>query len=217
MKTIKCAKCGCEMSAMSEACPMCGTPTNQSDTEAVLETSTGNKVSDKTENTPTANELEKWVTDNHALDEIAKDELDYNVLAELYTYQSKVFPNHFIGSREVAELLSLSSLSFDDLWDYWNTLIELGWGVWPISAVLPNKEKEVKSLVKEYNAIASKGKYADSQLSFRTDNGVVFLNVLENGLKKKGLFASDYNKLNVLYHRILSYCDSVILPPQYNK
>lgn len=27
MKTIKCKKCGCEMSAMSEACPMCGTPT----------------------------------------------------------------------------------------------------------------------------------------------------------------------------------------------
>lgn len=26
MKTIKCPKCGCEMSAMSEACPMCGVP-----------------------------------------------------------------------------------------------------------------------------------------------------------------------------------------------
>lgn len=28
MNTIKCSKCGCEMSAMSEACPLCGTPTN---------------------------------------------------------------------------------------------------------------------------------------------------------------------------------------------
>lgn len=28
METIKCSKCGCEMSAMSESCPMCGTPTH---------------------------------------------------------------------------------------------------------------------------------------------------------------------------------------------
>ena len=28
METIKCKKCGCEMSAMSEACPLCGTPTS---------------------------------------------------------------------------------------------------------------------------------------------------------------------------------------------
>lgn len=27
METIKCSKCGCEMSVMSEACPLCGTPT----------------------------------------------------------------------------------------------------------------------------------------------------------------------------------------------
>lgn len=28
METIKCTKCGCVMSAKSEACPLCGTPTN---------------------------------------------------------------------------------------------------------------------------------------------------------------------------------------------
>lgn len=27
METVKCSKCGCVMSAMSEACPICGTPT----------------------------------------------------------------------------------------------------------------------------------------------------------------------------------------------
>lgn len=27
METIKCAKCGCVMSTISEACPLCGTPT----------------------------------------------------------------------------------------------------------------------------------------------------------------------------------------------
>ncbi|WP_255204222.1 hypothetical protein [Bacteroides caecimuris] len=29
MEYITCKKCGCQMSAMSEACPMCGTPTNE--------------------------------------------------------------------------------------------------------------------------------------------------------------------------------------------
>lgn len=37
MKTIKCSKCGCEMSAISEACPMCGTPTQVSNKEVVID------------------------------------------------------------------------------------------------------------------------------------------------------------------------------------
>lgn len=37
MKTIKCSKCGCEMSAISEACPMCGTPTQVSNKEVAIE------------------------------------------------------------------------------------------------------------------------------------------------------------------------------------
>lgn len=34
---VKCSKCGCEMSAMSEACPMCGTPAQVSNKEVVIE------------------------------------------------------------------------------------------------------------------------------------------------------------------------------------
>lgn len=37
MRTIKCSKCGCEMSAISEACPMCGTPTQVSNKEVVID------------------------------------------------------------------------------------------------------------------------------------------------------------------------------------
>lgn len=37
MKTIKCSKCGCEMSAISEACPMCGTPTHFLSKEVIAE------------------------------------------------------------------------------------------------------------------------------------------------------------------------------------
>lgn len=37
METVKCSKCGCEMSAMSEACPMCGTPAQVNNKEVVIE------------------------------------------------------------------------------------------------------------------------------------------------------------------------------------
>ena len=34
---VKCSKCGCEMSAISEACPLCGTPTQVHNKEVVIE------------------------------------------------------------------------------------------------------------------------------------------------------------------------------------
>lgn len=34
---VKCSKCGCEMSAISEACPMCGTPTQVPNKEVAIE------------------------------------------------------------------------------------------------------------------------------------------------------------------------------------
>lgn len=37
METIKCSKCGCEMSVMSEACPMCETPTHVPNKEVANE------------------------------------------------------------------------------------------------------------------------------------------------------------------------------------
>lgn len=37
METIKCSKCGCEMSVISEACPMCGTSTQVPNTEVAIE------------------------------------------------------------------------------------------------------------------------------------------------------------------------------------
>lgn len=37
MGKIKCKKCGCEMSAMSEACPLCGTPTQEVETAVSAE------------------------------------------------------------------------------------------------------------------------------------------------------------------------------------
>ncbi len=37
METIKCSRCGCEMSAISEACPMCGTPTHFLSKEVIAE------------------------------------------------------------------------------------------------------------------------------------------------------------------------------------
>lgn len=40
METIKCTKCGCEMSAMSEACPLCGTPTNKRNSDIKEDTNT---------------------------------------------------------------------------------------------------------------------------------------------------------------------------------
>lgn len=217
METIKCTKCGCEMSGMSEACPLCGTPTHKNDSDIMIESETESKTTSESIPTPTSEELEKLVADNPALDDVDKDELDYEVLSQLYSFQSNIFPNHFIGCKEVAELLSLSSFSYDELWNYWQTLFELDWGVWPICAVLPQYENKVTSLVGEYNSIATKGKYADSTLSLRTDRGVVFLDGPENGPKKKGVFGGDYTKLRKIYETILSYCDGVILPPQYNK
>lgn len=217
METIKCTKCGCEMSAMSEACPLCGTPTHKNDSDIMIESDTESKTMSERIPIPTSEELEKLVADNPALDDVDKVELDYEALSQLYSFQSEIFPNHFIGCKEVAELLSLSSFSYDELWNYWQTLIELDWGVWPICAVLAQHENKVKSLVDEYNSIATKGKYADSTLSLRTDRGVVFLDGPENGPKKKGVFGGDYTKLRKIYETILSYCDGVILPPQYNK
>lgn len=217
METIKCTKCGCKMSAMSEACPLCGTPTHKNDSNIMIESYTESKTISERIPTPTSEELEKLVTNNPALDDVDKDELDYEALSQLYSFQSEIFPNHFIGCKEVAELLSLSSFSYDELWNYWQTLIELDWGVWPICAVLPQYGNKVTSLVDEYNSIATKGKYADSTLSLRTDRGVVFLDGPENGPKKKGVFGGDYTKLRKIYETILSYCDGVILPPQYNK
>lgn len=217
METIKCTKCGCEMSEMSEACPLCGTPTHKNDSDIMIESEIESMTMSKSIPTQTSEELEKLVADNPALDDVDKDELDYEVLSQLYSFQSEIFPNHFIGCKEVAELLSLSSFNYDELWNYWQTLIELDWGVWPICAVLPQHENKVKSLVDEYNSIATKGKYADSTLSLRTDRGVVFLDGPENGPKKKGVFGGDYTKLRKIYETILSYCDGVILPPQYNK
>ncbi len=217
METIKCTKCGCEMSEMSEACPLCGTPTHKNDSDIMIESEIESMTMSKSIPTQTSEELEKLVADNPALDDVDKDELDYEVLSQLYSFQSNIFPNHFIGCKEVAELLSLSSFSYDELWNYWQTLIELDWGVWPICAVLPQYENKVTSLVDEYNSIATKGKYADSTLSLRTDRGVAFLDGPENGPKKKGVFGGDYTKLRKIYETILSYCDGVILPPQYNK
>lgn len=202
---------------MSEACPLCGTPTHKNDSDIMIESETESKTTSESIPTPTSEELEKLVADNPALDDVDKDELDYEVLSQLYSFQSNIFPNHFIGCKEVAELLSLSSFSYDELWNYWQTLFELDWGVWPICAVLPQYENKVTSLVGEYNSIATKGKYADSTLSLRTDRGVVFLDGPENGPKKKGVFGGDYTKLRKIYETILSYCDGVILPPQYNK
>lgn len=217
MNTINCKKCGCVMAAISEACPLCGTPTNQNGTDNMIECENESKAIAENINTPTAEEIEKLVRDNPALDgEVDKDELDYQALSQLYSFQSKIFPNHFIGCKEIAELLSISSFSYDDLWNYWQTLIELDWGVWPICAVLPQHEEKVKSLVDEYNSIATKGKYADSILSLRIDRGMVFLDGPENGPKKKGVFGGDYTKLRNIYETILSYCDGVILPPQYD-
>lgn len=217
MEKIKCTKCGCEMSEMSEACPLCGTPTHKNDSDIMIESENESKTMSESIPTPTSEELEKLVADNPALDDVDKDELDYEVLSQLYSFQSEIFPNHFIGCKEVAELLSLSSFSYDELWNYWQTLIELDWGVWPICAVLPQYTDKVKSLVDEYNRIATKGKYADSTLSLRTDRGVLFLDGSENGPKKKGVFGGDYTKLRKIYETILSFCDGVILPPQYNK
>lgn len=37
MNMVKCSKCGCEMSAISEACPLCGTPTQVHNKEVVIE------------------------------------------------------------------------------------------------------------------------------------------------------------------------------------
>lgn len=37
MKTIKCSKCGCEMSEMSEACPVCGIPTHFPNKDVIAE------------------------------------------------------------------------------------------------------------------------------------------------------------------------------------
>lgn len=213
METIKCTKCGCEMSAMSEACPLCGTPTNKRNSDIKEDTNT---LADGF-HVPTPEDIENLVVNIPALDDIDKDELDYEVISHLYSFQSKVFPNHFIGCKEVAEILSLSSFSYDELWNYWQTLIELDWGVWPISAVMPQHGKKVKSLVDEYNNIARNGKYADSLLSIRTENEIQFLDGPENGPKKKGLFGGDYTKLREIYNKIISYCDGVILPPQYNK
>lgn len=217
METIKCTKCGCEMSEMSEACPLCGTPTHKNDSDIMIESEIESMTMSKSIPTQTSEELEKLVADNPALDDVDKDELDYEVLSQLYSFQSNIFPNHFIGCKEVAELLSLSSFSYDELWNYWQTLIELDWGVWPTCAVLPQYENKVTSLVDEYNSIATKGKYVDSTLSLRTDRGVAFLDGPENGPKKKGVFGGDYTKLRKIYETILSYCDGVILPPQYNK
>ncbi len=218
MNTIKCSKCGCEMSAMSEACPLCGTLTHKNDSAIMIESEPESKTMSENTLSPTAEELETLVKDNHALDgEVDKDELDYDALSQLYSFQSEIFPNHFIGCKEVAKLLSLSNFRYDELWNYWQTLIELDWGVWPICAVLPQYEHKVKSLVDEYNSIAMKGKYADSTLSLRTDRGVVFLDGPENGPKKKGVFGGDYTKLRNIYETILSYCDGVILSPQYDK
>lgn len=205
------------MSEMSEACPLCGTPTHKNDSDIMIESEIESMTMSKSIPTQTSEELEKLVADNPALDDVDKDELDYEVLSQLYSFQSNIFPNHFIGCKEVAELLSLSSFSYDELWNYWQTLIELDWGVWPTCAVLPQYENKVTSLVDEYNSIATKGKYVDSTLSLRTDRGVAFLDGPENGPKKKGVFGGDYTKLRKIYETILSYCDGVILPPQYNK
>lgn len=217
METIKCKKCGCVMSAMSEACPLCGTPTHNNGFDIIKDYESESKTKAESTNTPTAAELEKLVIDNPAFEDVDKDELDFEILSQLYSFQSKIFPNHFIGCKEIAELLSISSFSYDDLWYYWQTLIELDWGVWPICAVLPQHEEKVKSLVEEYNSIATKGKYADSILSLRIDRGVVFLDGPENGPKKKDVFGGDYAKLRNIYETILSYCDGVIIPPQYDK
>lgn len=217
METIKCKKCGCVMSAMSEACPLCGTPTHNNGFDIIKDYESESKTKAESTNTPTAAELEKLVIDNPAFEDVDKDELDFEILSKLYSFQSKIFPNHFIGCKEIAELLSISSFSYDDLWNYWQTLIELDWGVWPICAVLPQHEEKVKSLVEEYNSIATKGKYADSILSLRIDRGVVFLDGLENGPKKKDVFGGDYAKLRNIYETILSYCDGVIISPQYDK
>ena len=53
METIKCKKCGCEMSAMSESCPLCGTPTRKVEekvsTEPVNKSTSKKKKEAKTE------------------------------------------------------------------------------------------------------------------------------------------------------------------------
>lgn len=206
METVKCSKCGCEISAISEACPLCGTPTNQND---------GHKSN------ITSAEIQKILSDNPNIEKDELDFIDFNIIADMYKMEGNQFPNHFIGWSEVLNRFpQLNGIGFhEDGFYYVNALVELDWEAYELPVVLPSKLAEAKSILQQYNAIAAGSKYADCQYSLKEEDGIylVYEDERGEGPKKKGVLGNSmYKQLQALHSRLMECCDFVIKNPKYS-
>ncbi|MFK2420556.1 hypothetical protein ACIXPF_13070 [Bacteroides fragilis] len=94
MEYITCKKCGCQMSPMSEACPMCGTPTNENA---------------QTANTSPKNETEKYEqTSNVSI--LKSDKRVYWGVAAVLTILFIVYVGYNIGNRQDKGKESVTSI-----------------------------------------------------------------------------------------------------------
>ncbi|MFS3036911.1 hypothetical protein AAH043_02705 [Bacteroides nordii] len=84
MEYITCKKCGCQMSAMSEACPMCGTPTNENV---------------QTANTSSKNETEKCKQISN-ISILKSDKRVYWGVAAVLTILFIVYVGYKVGNRQ---------------------------------------------------------------------------------------------------------------------
>lgn len=110
METIKCKECGCVMSAMSEACPMCGTPVNKLVIEAKSETT---DQLPETENADVFDEVSgDWIVPTKSEAKVVAMVKEYNEKAREWGYdeliyhpETKTLQGTFIAKEEAKGLV----------------------------------------------------------------------------------------------------------------